>query len=360
MVKILYFVQLPPPVHGVSTINKYIVESKIINCDVDSKVLEIKFSEKISELKKFTIYKCLKVLGLILKLIFTIRTFRPDFVYFSIMPVGKGFIRDILFVLIIKFFQVKPIYHLHNRGIWKAERNYFLIKVYRFVFHNSIIIHLSEGLMDRETSILKPDKVKKYVVNNGVEEIRFEKRHNNNENISLLYLSNLFPEKGLDILIDSMSILEKKGYKISLNIIGSLRDEKISKNRFINNNNPLINFRGELFNSEKNNYLLDADIFIHPTTNDSFPLVILEAMQFELPVISTFEGAISEIIDNGINGILIEKGNIDQLVNCIILLIDNYDLRIKMGQNGRKKYLEKYTKTKFEENIKLVIQDITK
>jgi len=356
MKKILYFIQLPPPTHGVSTINKHIINSKIINDGFITQTLEIKFSNNISELQKITIKKIFKTFYLTAKLIFTIKKFKPDLIYFSIMPVGKGFIRDLLFVLIIKFFKVKPIYHLHNKGIYKAKKSKILKQIYKLVFNNSVIIHLSQGLMDSEVKFLNLKNAKTYVVNNGVEEFEVKLNKKNNNIIKLLYLSNLFPEKGLNTLLDSIKILNEKKYNVQLDIIGSARNDKLIKNVLSNKLNNIY-FRGELFNSEKNNYLQVADIFIHPTTNDSFPLVILEAMQFGLPVISTYEGAIPEIIENGINGILIEKGNVVQLAESIELLINSHELRIKMGQNNREKHLEKYTITKFEENISKIIQE---
>lgn len=357
MKKILYFVQLPPPVHGVSTINNYIVNSEYINSDFEVQTLQIKFSDKISELQNVTIVKLIKAFVLAFRLIVKIICFKPHFIYFSIMPVGKGFVRDFIYVFIIKHFNVKVIYHLHNQGIIKAENSIILKKMYQFTFNNSIIIHLSESLMEKEVGFLYLSNTDKYIVNNGVEIIDKVALKNVKTKLTLLYLSNLFPEKGLNYLIEAINILNEKNYNFNLNIIGSMRDKQSINDIIQNNKSGNISYIGEVYNSEKYNYYLNADIFIHPTTNDSFPLVILDAMQFGLPVISTNEGAIPEIINNGINGIIVEKGNIQQLADSIELLINNSDLRIRMGQSGKDKFLEKYTKTIFEENIKKIFNN---
>lgn len=359
MKRILYFVQLPPPIHGVSTMNKCFTESKIINEGFVTHVLEIKFSDNIANLQKVTIGKLFKAIVLAFKLFIEIIRFKPDFIYFTIMPVGKGIIRDLIFVIIIKLFKAKPIYHLRNQGVSKAKKSIVFRKMFEFIFNNSIVIHLSEGLMEKEINFLNLKNTETYIVNNGVELIDNIISEKNNPTVNLLFLSNLFPEKGLNYLVEAVKTLNKKKYNFKLNIVGSLRDNINLKDILKDNDSNNINFIGELFNSERNNYFRNADIFVHPTINDSFPLVILEAMQFGLPIISTFEGAIPEMVDNGITGIIVEKGNVNQLTESIELLLNNKDLRIQMGQNGRKKYLDKYTRTKCEENMRIVFNKIS-
>ena len=115
--RILYFIQLPPPVHGVSVINHQIFSSDIINKDIDKLLLEIKFSDRFDQLRRLSMNKILKFFRLCLQLITIIIKKKPDWIYFSFMPVGSGFFRDALFVLIMRIFQKKIIFHIHNRGI---------------------------------------------------------------------------------------------------------------------------------------------------------------------------------------------------------------------------------------------------
>ena len=97
-IKILYLIQLPPPVHGVSSINEFVYQNARINENMEKHLLEIKFSNDISELRKTTLSKIMHFFKLLLHLRNTLKQINPDYVYFSIMPVGKGFWRDLLFV----------------------------------------------------------------------------------------------------------------------------------------------------------------------------------------------------------------------------------------------------------------------
>ena len=112
--------------------------------------------------------------------------------------------------------------------------------------------------------------------------------------------------------------------------------------------------------SKVENTFLTSDIFILPTHNECFPLVLLEAMQFNLPLISTYEGAIPEIIEDGVNGFLIKKRDSVDLANKIQLLITNPSLRKNMGGKGKAKFEKKYTSSHFEKNMTRILHEISK
>ena len=77
-----------------------------------------------------------------------------------------------------------------------------------------------------------------------------------------------------------------------------------------------------------------------------------------MPVISTHEGAIPEIVEDGVTGLLTKQGDEKDLADKIELLIKGKELRENMGRKGRQRYLERYKLSKFEENMKKVFDDI--
>ena len=81
-------------------------------------------------------------------------------------------------------------------------------------------------------------------------------------------------------------------------------------------------------------------------------------MQFGLPVISTYEGAIPEIVENNKTGFLVEKKNPEELANKIEFLINNQDLRIKMGVAGKEKFYNQYTLEIFENNLTTILKNL--
>ena len=98
----------------------------------------------------------------------------------------------------------------------------------------------------------------------------------------------------------------------------------------------------------------DADIFVFPTYyhNECFPLVILEAMEQGLPVISTNEGGIPDIIDHDNSGYTVEKNNPIDLASAIERLLKEPELRNSMGKAGRRRFEEKFTEEMFEKKMR--------
>jgi glycosyltransferase involved in cell wall biosynthesis len=355
--KILYFIQLPPPVHGVSIINRLIYASQKINQGFSTYLLEIKFSNRIDQLRRLNIRKIYQFLKLILNLIRSIRSIRPDIIYFSLMPVGKGLLRDLFFVLIIKWYKVTPVYHLHNKGIERNSKRWILRKLYEFIFRDSYIIHLSRSLYDHEMSRLKLKNSKFRIIPNGISKFKHIEAEKQNNAIKLLYLSNLFPQKGILDLIEIYNILVKRNPDIVLSVVGGFPYRKTHQQviqliRKYNLEDKIL-MKGPRYGRQKSREYNQADIFIYPTTfrQECFPLVILEAMQSGLPIIASDEGAISEIIDNGTNGIVLCNWTAESFSSEIEALIKNETLRLKLGENAKKKFIELYTVNTLEQNM---------
>jgi len=357
-IKILYFIQLPPPVHGVSIINKQVFESEFINRGIEKSLLEIRFSSKLSHLRRLTLKKILQLINLTFKLASKLKTLRPDFIYFSIMPVGKGFWRDLIFVIIIKSFNVIPIYHLHNKGIERRSKFLFMRLMYRFVFKNSLVIHLSEKLIEKEILQLSVKNIRTGIIPNGILKEVIPENSNKKGEINILYLSNLFPGKGFHELIDVFGKLASENINLFLYIIGGFPNQKIRKKikrQVVKSGlSDRIFVKGPRYDKDKLKFYSQADIFVFPSffRQECFPLVILEAMQAGLPIITTKEGAIPEIIDNEINGIIINQKDNEALEYQIKRLFDDKNLRLRLGSAARIKFYEKYTLLHFEKNMR--------
>lgn len=90
-------------------------------------------------------------------------------------------------------------------------------------------------------------------------------------------------------------------------------------------------------------YYLAADIVLCPSINEVLPLVICEAMAFERPVIASRIDGIPEAMTDGVEGILVEPGNVAQLYDSIERLMKDDDLRQRMGAAGRKRVLSQFS-----------------
>jgi glycosyltransferase involved in cell wall biosynthesis len=96
-------------------------------------------------------------------------------------------------------------------------------------------------------------------------------------------------------------------------------------------------FRGLTSNSPELLALYEqADIFVLPTLGDCFPVVLGEAMAAGLPIVTTDTGALTEAVKAGLNGLVIPPGDDVALVSALSILVENEELRLRMGHAGRR------------------------
>jgi GalNAc-alpha-(1->4)-GalNAc-alpha-(1->3)-diNAcBac-PP-undecaprenol alpha-1,4-N-acetyl-D-galactosaminyltransferase len=146
----------------------------------------------------------------------------------------------------------------------------------------------------------------------------------------ILTVGRLSIEKGHKFLIDAFSKIHRiKDWKLVLVGDGPEREnlEQLAKNLGIGDR---VEFLGHLKNFSKP--LTQASIFVLPSLKEGFPNALIEAMAMGKACISSdfFEGE-NEIVEEGINGLLFKPGNVDELHLALLKLIDNPDLRTRIG-----------------------------
>lgn len=102
-----------------------------------------------------------------------------------------------------------------------------------------------------------------------------------------------------------------------------------------------VHFTGRLPNAEIHTSFEKADILLNTSIQDGFPTALLEASSSGLPIVSTNVGGISSLIENGVNGILVPVGQIDQMAVEVISLLHNPDKCGRIGvaaEENSKKY----------------------
>jgi glycosyltransferase involved in cell wall biosynthesis len=176
-----------------------------------------------------------------------------------------------------------------------------------------------------------------------------KKKSNINDRIKLLTVTRLVEKKGLEYLIKALPIVIKEMHDCDLTIVGSgplndhlhqlIHDLKLE---------GYIHFKGDLSDFELMHYYENAEMFILPCIiaengdRDGIPVAIMEAMAMELPIISTTVSGIPELVENGISGILVSQKDEIAIANAIIKLHKDRNLRLEMGENGRKIIENKY------------------
>jgi len=159
----------------------------------------------------------------------------------------------------------------------------------------------------------------------------------------VLFVGRLERVKGVDILLRAAGYLKKKySMKIRIGIVGTgvlLSDlKRLSINLGINNTVEFLGVRGDILS------LLDkSSVFVLPSRWEGLPISILEAMSRNVPVIATSVGGISEVINDGEDGVLVTPENPELLAGAIIYLLENEGLRAKLATNAFKKVKEEFS-----------------
>lgn len=352
--KILFILQLPPPVHGSSMVGQYIKESQVINATFNCRYINSGISNNVNEIGKIKLSKILNYLSILIQTIRQLIKFKPDLCYVALTASGAAFYKDVLVILLIKLFNVKLVYHFHNKGVSTRQHQFIDNLLYVYVFKNTDVILLSKYLYSDIQSYVPESKI--HICPNGIPVLNKLIRRDDkiqNEIVKILFLSNLIESKGVFILLEACSILKQRGISFECTFIGGEGDVNIAQ--FKNKVQLLgllnhVNYLGKKLGNEKNQAFINADIFAFPTYyhNECFPLVLLEAMQHELPIVSTFEGGIKDIVEDGKTGFLVQQKNVLMFAEKLETIIKSKDMRTKMGKAGKRKYEQEFTHKKFE------------
>ena len=159
----------------------------------------------------------------------------------------------------------------------------------------------------------------------------------------ILYAGRIITQKGIDDFIKSMKFIQASGYNFHYLIAGKGDFHRLNKLITKNNlNRKNISYLGYVENQKLKYLYRLADIFVLPSYYENLPISLLEAMSMRCSCIATNVGAIDEVIDDNINGIIINPGDPKNLAKTIINLALNKDLCKKFGLNGQKKILKNF------------------
>lgn len=347
MKRICFIAQFPPPIHGLSKAVQtlYDAENKLF----EYKKIDIK-NNKIFLLNLIKIFFC-----------------KAELYYFTISQTKGGNIRDLIILNLIRAKKKKYIIHLHGGSYYRKMVDEKCSKFqkrmnYRIMKNAEKIIVLSESLKSTFKDMIDEEKIieipncidNKYLLDKN----DFEKKYDNVDSKkikNILYLSNFIKEKGYKYVLE-LAIKEKENYKktgvqnFKFDFAGrffNIEDKKEFFNIIKNNElEKFVNYCGIVNGEEKKKLLKEADIMILLTTyfREGQPISIIEGLGNGVMIVATNHTAIPDMVEDQINGIIIDKNNInvDNIYNKLInLSIDEYKKIIQNNYDKSKKYLEK-------------------
>ncbi len=160
-----------------------------------------------------------------------------------------------------------------------------------------------------------------------------------NDDLRLTTVARLYVTKGLNYLLEAIVEVKKKHPRVRFRVYGDgpLRDELLAYAQRLGLDGDQI-FVGAFSQRELPRIMAETDIFVMSSVLEGQPLALVEAMAYGCPIVSTAVGGIPELIEDGVNGLLCEPANPGCLAQKIITLIEDHDLRQRLGRAARKSY----------------------
>ena len=174
----------------------------------------------------------------------------------------------------------------------------------------------------------------------------------------ILFVGRLLHGKGLALLFDAIAELRRRGLNVTATIVGDgpARGEAEHDARRLGLSEH-VNFLGSVGQDEIREYYARADIFCLPSFAEGIPVVAMEAMAMELPVVSTRIMGIPELVEDGTHGLLVAPGRTDTLTEALERLVRSPDERRRMGQAARHKVEQEYDVARSATRMRAVLED---
>jgi glycosyltransferase involved in cell wall biosynthesis len=186
---------------------------------------------------------------------------------------------------------------------------------------------------------VKDDRI--FYTINTVDTIKFleigkARKYENKSELTLLYVGNVNKSKGIIYLLDAYKYLTKiSDIKTNLLIVGGGDKLDYFKKYAEDNDLHNVTFTGAVKNTDVYKYYEKSDIFIFPTLDDVFGLVLVEAAASGLPIISSiFAGGSADVVKENYNGLIVNPINTIDFAEKIKKVIESFALRQKMSLNS--------------------------
>jgi glycosyltransferase involved in cell wall biosynthesis len=274
-----------------------------------------------------------------------IRTINPDIIHvqgthFPYSVIAAFFRRTYLTVLTVHGIMAKEIKFRRRISILKNSvfllfERYAVLKVQNIIII-AVSLHVKNVISDMTQSAIQ-------VIPNGVDfdDVQNIPPRESIEHPCILFIGELAKVKGVDLLIQAIPIIKKSFPNIRVFIGGAGPQAKELKNLVKELKvAETVKFLGFVSGDDKYSYYKSADLCVFPSLYETFGIVCLEAMASGKPVVASNVGGIPFLVEEGKTGLLFETGNMNDLAEKVITLLQDNELREKMGVAGRERAKE--------------------
>jgi glycosyltransferase involved in cell wall biosynthesis len=272
------------------------------------------------------------VLRLLLRLTLKLCGQGPDLLHINLSSHGSTW-RKLVIAGFAQMLRIPYIIHLHGSGF----REYFdgagpfLSNRIKSLFLNADQI-LVLGTVWRDYIITKvPNAAQQIVILPNAVPNASDRVNTLSSQVNILFLGAIGPRKGVPELVDALALLPKdKSWKAIIAGNGEL--DKTHADVIRLGLKDHVTLPGWVSSKDVQKLLKDADILVLPSYEENLPMSVIEGMAHGLAVITTPVGAVKDIIQTDITGILVPVGDVTALSHALQRFISNSDLRANMGK----------------------------
>lgn len=361
--KILVVGQTPPPYGGQAMMIDYLVHGDFKHIEIYH--VRMCFSREFNDRGRFSWYK----IGHTFKVITEIWRLRYrnhiHALYYPLSSAPKvALLRDVVILGCTRFLFKDVIFHFHAAGVSEE------LPRYPFGLRQLCYLVLRKPAIGITSSVYNPDDAGylkcrvKEVVPLGIPDMNRSRSRNYNMSkpgLTVMFMGLLNSTKGEGYVLDAVSLLNKTGRDVRFLIAGKFETEDYRESFWKRVRayglEEKVEYRGVVTGHDKKQMFLEADVFCFPSffSSESFGIVLLEAMMYQMPVVASKWRGIQSIVDNG-NGFLVDIKDAGQIANCLTTLCDDRALLKRMGERSRTLFEDKYELSRYLEELERVMK----
>ncbi|MBZ0156706.1 MAG: glycosyltransferase family 4 protein [Alphaproteobacteria bacterium] len=210
--------------------------------------------------------------------------------------------------------------------------------------HAKFVVAVSEFNREYLAERYRVPKEKIRVVRCGIDTDLFRPHRTAAEkDIDVVTVARLHPVKGLPYLVRACRTLKEKRREVRCAVIGEGREreslQRMIREEGVGENIALLGNRSP---EEVVQYLSRSKVFVLPSTSEAMPVSLMEALACTVPVVATRVRGIPELVEEGVNGYLVKPRHSRLLAEKISLLLENDELRERMGRAGRERVVRDF------------------
>ncbi|MBW4028846.1 MAG: glycosyltransferase family 4 protein [Acidobacteria bacterium] len=365
--KVLVVGQTPPPLNGQTVMIQEFVEGEYKGLQLD--LVRMNFSSAIHEVGTFRARKLVVLVSLLIQIAVRRVSTGASVLYYP--PAGPTLVpvlRDLFLLILTRWMFRYTVFHFHAAGLPEIYPR--LPAILRPLYHLAysrpdLAIFTTASTSATGASVrAKSIAVVPLGVADAAEGACFSRAVDPSVP-RILFMGICSESKGLLNLIEAAALLRNQGFRFAIICAGAFVSDTFREEvgtlltaRALTDH---FHFAGVLQGEEKSNAFRQADIFCLPSHHyaESFGVVLIEAMSFGLPLVTTRWRGIPEVVEAAMGSCLVETKRPDLVAEALASLLGDPQLRAVMGKRNREWFCGHYTLDKYRARMEEALLTLT-